>query len=424
MKRVLAKEYGGCTLPQKRMLSPRHFLTLVISMVCAFSASAEDFLLSYWCGPPGDKDVEKRYAEVAQCGFNYAMMACSGGLNNQAVLDACQKNKLKFIVYDPRILAYGPESPAFKTNLDSIISAYARHPATGGYFLADEPGPDAFRVLGAVNQYLLAHDPKHLPFINLLPNYAPEWALGGSYEGHVEKYLSTVKPRLLSFDHYTLLNNGTEGSRYFQNLEVIRRQGLKHNVPTALIFLATAHGSYRVPKEAELLWQANSGLIYGTRGLLYFTYWTPSADPAFKESNAIIDAQGTRSPLYDMTRRVNAGINAWAPTLMKLKSTGVYHTGKMPSDTQPVPKNLFVQIKEEGPIILGTFLHEDGSDWLMIMNRDLHGPSTATLQFNQKTKRLKELSRAKGKLATVKFKDQELAVPLTAGEARLFRIFR
>src|SRR4051812_20715386 len=122
------------------MFALRKLVLLAAILSCACSALAEDFLLSYWCGPPADKDLQKRYAEVAECGFNYAMLACSGGLSNRAVLDACQKNKLKFIVYDPRVLSFGPENPAFKTNLDAILSDYSKHPATGGYFLGDEPG--------------------------------------------------------------------------------------------------------------------------------------------------------------------------------------------------------------------------------------------------------------------------------------------
>jgi hypothetical protein len=148
-------------------------------LLCSFllaatiNSRAADFILSYWCGPPENvTNLNQAYKEVAECGFNYAMIPCSGATvkGNKAILDACAKNGLKYFVIDSRLLAYGGENPAFKTNLDAVISEYGKHRALGGYYLADEPSPGAFPQLGAVNQYLLAHDQKRLPFINLYPN--------------------------------------------------------------------------------------------------------------------------------------------------------------------------------------------------------------------------------------------------------------
>jgi hypothetical protein len=83
---------------------------------------------------------------------------------------------------------------------------------------------------------------------------------------------------------------------------------------------------------------------------------------------------------------------------MKLKSISVYHTGEPPRGTSALPKNAVVQIKETGAFIIGTFEHTDGSEWLMIMNRDMHNTAITTLQFDKTIKRLHELSDTKGKL--------------------------
>ncbi len=401
----------------------RIFLVIVLSIGAA-TTQADDFILSYWCGPPVAEDINKRYAEVAECNFNYAMLACSGSSSNQAVLEACKKNKLKYVVHDSRILSYGPENPAFKTNLDAIISDYTKHTALGGYFLADEPGVDSFPLLGAVNQYLLEHDPKRLPFINLLPNHAPDWALGGPYEQHVEKFLTSVKPRLLCFDHYALMVDNTVRPIYFENLEIIRRQGLKHDVPFGFIFQVTPHGPYRDPSEDDLRWQVNTALAYGVKALFHFTYWSPTNDPSFLTSNAIIDTKGNRSPHYEQARCINAAVKAWAPTLMKLKSTEIYHTGTLPKATRGLPKDAVVQIKTVGEFLVGTFKHEDGSDWLMIMNRALHKPAETTVRFEKSIKRLRELSDKNGKLFGVKIRGNEFTFSLPAGGAKLFKLSR
>ncbi|MEO7300326.1 MAG: hypothetical protein ABI042_17310, partial [Verrucomicrobiota bacterium] len=233
------------------------FFRGVLWAVCFLNgmAHADDFILSYWCGPPAGENLDQRYAEIAECNFNYAMMACGGGPKNREILDACQKHGLKYILYDARIMAFAPENPAFKTNLDAVIFDYAKHPALGGYYIADEPGMGAFPQLGGINQYLLVKDPKRLPFINLLPNHAPEWALTVPYEKHVEKYLETVKPRLVCFDHYGLMIDDTVRPIFFENLEIIRRQSLKHDAPFGFIFQITPHGPYRDPSESDLRWQ-------------------------------------------------------------------------------------------------------------------------------------------------------------------------
>lgn len=404
------------------------FLAALFIFFLNTTVQADDFILSYWCGPPettNRTELNRRYAEIAECGFNYAMVPCAGTTlkGTKAVLDACQKNKLKYIVGDSRILAFGAGNPALQTNLDAVISEFAKHKALGGYHLVDEPAPGAFPQLAAVNQYLLQRDPKHLPFINLYPNYVPEWAVG-PYEPYVEKFLTTVKPRLLSFDHYALTTDGNLRPIYFENLEIIRRQALKHDVPFGFIFQLLAHGGYRDPSESELRWQVNTALAYGAKALMYFTYWHPGNEPIFKNGSAIINLDGKRSYHFAQAKRVNAEINAWAPTLMKLKSTGVFHTGELPQATRVLPKDALVQIKDNGAFIIGTFQHQDRSEWVMVVNRDMRIPVNATLQFDSQIKRVRELSSSNGKLSSMKLHAQELPIQLAAGDAKLFKLSR
>jgi hypothetical protein len=400
----------------------RHFIIVGLLLSLA-NLRADDFILSYWCGPTEDQDLDARHAEIAECGFTYAMPPCGNisPANAKKSLEACKKYGLKYMLNDGRLMQFEPSHPAFKTNLDAMITEYAGYEALGGYHITDEPGPELFPKLAGINQYLLEKDPKHLPYINLYPNYVPEWAIGGTYEQYIEKFLTMVKPRLLCYDHYALLNNNIERPIYFENLEIIRRQGLKHNVPIGFIFQLIAHFDYREVNESELRWQANTGLIYGTRALLYFTYWSPSNVPDFKGRVGIINDKGERSRHYAAVKQVNSEIRAWAPTLMKLKSTEVY-TGALPGATRPLPTNSVVQFKDEGAFVVGTFQHDDKSEWLMIMNRDMHKPVSTTLRFDKSVKRMSELSNRTGKLSSTKLRKNELPVELPAGGAKLFKI--
>ncbi|HEX6962508.1 MAG TPA: hypothetical protein VF175_11620, partial [Lacipirellula sp.] len=306
---------------------------------------------------------------------------------NQRILDACQKHGLKFIPADGRIMANDPGHADFAKNLDAVVADYSQHPALGGYFINDEPAPGAFPKLAAINEHFLAKDPERLPFINMLPNYVPEAHIGGPYEPFIEKYCVEVKPKLLCYDHYALMEGGAERPEYFENMEIIRRQGLKHGIPIGFIFQTTPHFNYRDPSETDLRWQVNTALAYGVRALFYFTYFTPT-DPNANFHNGILDPQGKRTHHYDMARRINAELKELAPELMQMMSTAVYHTGDLPKGCVALPADAPLQVKEGGSLVIGLFDHADGTKRAMIVNRDLRNATTATLQWSDRDYRL------------------------------------
>lgn len=383
-----------------------------------------DFIISYWCGPPAGQNYDAQYAEVADCNFTHAMYPVNGGNpeQNKAILNACEKHGLKYIPYDGRVLAHGPGDPQFGPNLDAIIAEYANHPALAGYFMGDEPGPGAFPQLGAINQYLLKKDPKRLPFINLLPNYVDEKYIGMTYEKYVEQFCQTVRPRLVCYDHYALFEK-VERDGYFANMETIRRNALKCDAAMGFIFQCTPHGTYRDPSETDLRWQVNTGLAYGCKALLYFTYFTPTdADSNFH--NGILDAKGNRTPHFAMAKSINAELKNLSSTLIRLTSTAIYHTAPVPSGCTALPDDAPILVKGGGPLVLGFFKHTDGSQWAIVVNRDLHKSATPILEFNPKITGIEELSPHTGKLSPVALTDKTKGYEIPAGGIKVLKLGR
>lgn len=386
----------------------------------------KQFILSFWCAPPGEETNLQRYREIAGCGFNVVLPPCgawSAELNRQ-ILDLCQKTGLKAIVGDGRVLAKQPEDPEFTRNLDAVIADYAHHPALAGYFLVDEPNASAFPLLGAINRYLLQKDPKHLPYINLFPNYASEQQLGTTtYEEHVARYIKEVQPALVSWDHYALFHNG-ERDIYFENLEIVRKHCLQANLPFVQIVLALPHGPYRDPDEADLRWQAYTTLAYGAKGLLWFTYWTPPFDPQWRFRNAIINEHGVPSSKYTILKDLHARIRTIARTHMRLRSMGVYHTPPLPRGTMPLDGRSPVADCDAEEVLIGWLRDGQRRDYLWVVNRSFRESRRVVLRLRDSVSEAGEVNQIDALVQPAPYDttSRRLHTTLLPGEGRLFAL--
>jgi len=376
-----------------------------------------EFIISFWCAPPAEETTLERYREIANCGFNLVLTWFNDIPMNRKVLDLCRKTGLKALIGDFRLWT-PPDAPVFEHNLNELISDHRDHPALAGYYLRDEPHASLFPFFGAVNQHMLANDPRRLPYINLFPNYGNERLWGTrTYEEHVAAFIRIVKPALVSWDHYALLKDG-ERKEYFENIEIVRRLCLQAGLPFMQTILVTPCGSYRNPNEAEIRWQVYTTLCYGARGISYFTYWGPR-----EWTNNIID-DGKRTPHYAMVRRINRRVRALGPTLMTLRSKGVYHTEPIPLGAQGLDKRSPVKGVSGGAMVIGWLKNEAGQDYLFVVNRSMKEEITGVLTLSSGVRRAMEISQSSGKLKRCDFdpSSRRLTLPLAAGEGRLVRL--
>jgi hypothetical protein len=243
---------------------------------------------------------------------------------NRRALDVAARHGLSMWVRDARYDEHAPDRADWESALDAAVAEYASHPAFGGFFVTDEPSAELFGNLARVTSRLHARSSKPA-YINLLADYAGGPLLGvAAYRDHVEQFMSTVGPRLLSYDYYAF---GTMRDRptFFSNLALIREAAMRHDVPFMLILLAMPHASYRDPTEAEISWQVFHALAYGARGISYFAYWTPvnvefAAIMQFR--HGLIE-NGVETRHYDEAARINRAARAIAGELESYRSTSV-----------------------------------------------------------------------------------------------------
>jgi hypothetical protein len=411
-------------------------LSLALLLGAAAAARADqEFIISFWFGPPKAQTTLKRYQEIAECGFNLVLPPAYGTdvQTNKKILDLCKKTGMKALLEDGRLLARQPNASDFARNLDVVVADYAAHPALAGYYLTDEPNAGQFPLLAAVNQYLRKKDPRRIPFVNLLPNYASPEQLGArTYEEHVSRFIKSVKPVLVSWDHYALFGaqlGNKERPNYFENLEIVRRQAVKADVPFVQIILSVPHLVYRDPSEADLRWQVFTTLAYGAKGVLYFTYWTPYGAEEKQRGfrDALITADGKRTAKYDQVKRLNARIKALAPTLLKLRSVAVYHTDPVPQGAQKFDPKGPVARAAGGELLVGWLRDDKNVDYLFVVNRSLKKNGLAQITLTRPARQVDEISQDKpGQVKKGRFDPAKglLQAPLEPGEGKLFVVKR
>jgi hypothetical protein len=360
---------------------------LVYVATCAADQPAEFFPVMAWDHVPNDAAVIKK---IRECGFTIAGFAAPG------TLDACHAEGLKAIVSDERVSGYdwtAVDSAVARKRVTELVAEVKEHPAVYGYYLRDEPSAAFFTGLATISAVIKEQHPGAWPYVNLFPNYANAGQLGtATYDEYVQKFIEVCKPPILSYDHYTTMEGGGIGDKYFANLESVRRAALQHKLPFWQIVLAVGCLGFREPTATDLRFEAYTSLAYGARGLTYFKYFTPAVG---NFRNGPIDQFGNETPTWSALRQVNLQVGMLGPTLLKLKSDRVYHFGDIPPGcVGPDDKSLVKGIG--GPMLVGDFTHDDGSHYVMIVNKSFTNSVVCGPQFREPVSGLMMVSAYSG----------------------------
>jgi hypothetical protein len=178
-----------------------------------------------------------------------------------------------------------------------------------------------------------------------------------------------------------------------------------HDLPFHNIVLTAAHWHYREVTEADLRLQVFGSLAYGVRGLAYYKFQSRSlpilnAPDLGNFRGAPLDQFGEKTALWGAMRRVNRMVAHLAPTLLKLRSDDVYHLGAAPPElNHGATGETLVKSIPGAEAVVGDFTHDDGSRWVLIVNRSLSKSTFCNPEFNVAAKDLEYLSPVTGRLA-------------------------
>jgi hypothetical protein len=259
--------------------------------------------------------------------------------------------------------------------LEQIVADYRDHPALGGYYLGDEPFPDAFGTLAYVHELLRRADPAHAGWNNLIGRQY--FAGAGQLETYLRDYLDRVRPAVLCNDHYDFLPGGDRG-QFVENAVTLNRLSREYGVPFWSVVQLTEHTGFRGLQEGELKWQVSMLLAYGARGIGYFTYWTPPPHPHWNWQPAVIGYDGMRTRWYKVLGLFNPRVRAAGETLADLAWVLTEHAAWTPAGGREfTPDGWIAEVR--GRAALGRFVAGDGKRHLLVVNSDSLASQTITL---------------------------------------------
>ena len=306
---------------------------------------------------------------------------------------------LACFVSDKRINGYDwnklPPEAEIRRNLAEVVKMVGDNPAVLGFYMRDEPHASLMPAMGRVTRMLKELAPDKWPYVNLFPYRVSKERMGTpDYDTYAKMLVDTIGQPFLSYDNYSLV--GGEMLEYFyNNLEIVRRISQETRTPFWNCILANAHFTYMEPSDATFHLQVYATLAYGGSGIQYFTYYTPHNG---NYRLGAIDQFGNKTATWDALRRINLQIHALAPTMVKLRSTGVYHHPDVPEHSKPLTEAKLARSVKVTPysirppvagrFLIGEFEDGQGRPYLMLVNKDLNNSFRFTIELKQEGRKL------------------------------------
>ena len=376
-----------------------------------------------WPGPDASLLNAEAFRLVAEAGFSVNMSFLGSRERNLKALDLARAAGLRLMIQDDRVSQLVDSTLPLHV-LTHVVTDYKDHPEFFGYCITDEPNASRFERLGLIVRRLRELDPAHPAYINLFPTYANEQQLGTpTYEEHVARYLDTVRPPFLSFDHYPVTRSGLRPD-YYRNLEIVRRMAMEHGLDLWAFTLVTPHAVYPSPTIGHIRFQLWSDIAYGARALQYFTFVTPGGTD-FDWGSGLVDKQGRPGPAYPLAREANAEVRQVEGLILKWKSVGVYHSEPVPEGARPLAGDGPVVSASGAPLVVGIF-RDGAARYVVFVNRDYENARTAVVRFSRDVNEAREVAKNAGPPVRLSWPadqdDRPSVLSFEPGAARVFRI--
>jgi hypothetical protein len=351
-----------------------------------------------WCAPwyvseTLDRQTDEIYGYAKESGINilYGLYERIPLCPDQVeiALDFCDKYDLQYFIRDESLGAHSEDENDFIEH----VTPFTEHESFSGFMVCDEPSIKAAANYVAGRKLMREHFTKYAYYINTFPTYASSEQFGGetgstmTYYEYADSYLEMMQPQMYSYDFYGMYEEANSVSDgYYEQLYLARELANKHRVPFWPFVLAHGwEGVYRKPTEQDIYWMVGSSLVYGAKGIQYFSFMNPYEYPDW--TGNFVDYDGNKTELFPYFKTANEFIASVDGILMKSSLVGMMQYGGTPSPFPDEQQHEFVTsireiqaVKTEGDILIGVFDH-GGQTAIYILNNTLTDETELTIDF-------------------------------------------
>ena len=390
----------------------------------------DQFLIGSWVSfyPFDVDDYEYQLDQMQAAGLNFNIfpVAFGGGMDTPEACDRVEQ------AYAARNMLYFMNGGLSDDALERGVRNARDRAHCIGYHLKDEPTGEELPHVGRFVRAYREADGKRYPFVNLLPSYAGEERLGGSYYDHCTRFVCEAGAEnieYLSHDFYPFRTNDTCRD-IFGDMEVIRRVALENGrLRTHAFPQASAWDGTRMPNIDEMRWNVYAYLAYGFKALSWFNLVCPGNSDTEGECfrDSIIYRDGTiRDPqLFEDFGQLNREVLTLGETLMKLDTIHAYHTQADVEGVETLPSDwMITPVRSENFVISQMVTAAGDQTYVMLFNKDWRNSVTASFAVSAFSgiESLEYVSPFDGSIGTVVPEDGIFTDTFRPGEGKLYRL--
>lgn len=350
---------------------------------------------------------------MVENGMKYMFSASGGGANNPENVKGALDNLSAEAVASAQNIV---------PNLQNCI----------GYMVKDEPVASELRSIANISKQYATIKNGAYPMVNMNPSTVGEvygWSvLGGSYESYFDmwvNYVGAENIEYISHDHYAFGKTKTDMT-IFNDMEIMRKVGLKYDLKTHGFPQACGWGGQRMPNADEIRWNVYAYLAYGFKAISYFNYVMWGSEGCYA---GLIDLEGNikDQQLYDDVAKMNWEIRATSDIIMHLDCIHAYHnldnTGEK---VELLPYNALANPPANADVIVSYMTARDGSEpYLMIFNKSFENEIVDMpfeLGKGKGITGLEAFDPSTGEYQTLAIENETFKLSLKKGEGKFIRL--
>lgn len=348
---------------------------MFLSFRCFALEQNEDFPILAYYGVSPEYATDGHFKAFADCGFNISHFAFSSAEQYLRVAKVAEKHNIKLMF----------QCNALYTDTENTVKKVMNDKSLYAYHIYDEPSYSKLEDID--DKYvdkITKLDKKHPCYINLLPYYDDSMLrkniMVNSYLDYIMRAAKINTPQI-SFDYYPIKTNEFR-STWFENLEIVRKVSIKTGKPFWGFVLSVPHVKYPMPTIAMLRLQIYANLVYGAKGIQYFTYWTLKS-PNYDFHDAPVSSEGRFTKTYSIVKQMNKELKGIASLFKDGTIFKVNHLGKIPKATQPLnemPLNIkSINVTGGNGAIVSQLKCKD-KQYLIMLNKDYKSQITVNIQ--------------------------------------------